>query len=172
MTTLTSTIFGSLDGHATSHRLSQEAIDFIDSNIGEAVVGFHLDCFKLPEEGAFSLENDLFGPTQGDGVVSREDITMQTRRFYKNGTLTDRDGTTPIINRDPKKATYVAVIWAYGLGDWCKEPVMFTAYGHGSASVAAKEPWDSSIEAGSEEHKAALDFWNTHAISHRSVIMS
>ena len=96
---------------------------------------------------------------------------MQIRKFYKGDTLVSRDGTTPIVVREPKKATYVAVIWGYGF-PWCPEPVLITAYGHGSSSVAAKEPWDKSIEVGSEEHKAALDFWNTHAISHRSIIMS
>ena len=172
MSTLVSKIFGQLTGHATSHRLSQEIVDLIDTNIGQPEKGFHLDCFELPETGFAGLENDLFGPSQGDEVVSRDSITMETRRFYKNGELTNRDGTTPIVVREPKKATYVAVIWAYGLGDWCKNPVMFTAYGHGSSTVAPKEPWDKSIEPGSEEHQQALAFWNEHAISHRSVIMS
>tara|TARA_R100001510_G_scaffold57628_1_gene66516 strand:+ start:874 stop:1482 length:609 start_codon:yes stop_codon:yes gene_type:complete len=169
---LISKTFGTLSGHATSHRLSQEVVDLIDANIGEPAKGFHLDCFVLPEAGFAGLENDLFGPSQGDEIVSRDETTMQVRRFYKDGQLVDRDGTTPIVNREPKPATYVAVIWAFGL-PWCQEkPALITAYGHGSSSVAAKEPWDKTIEPGSEEHQQALAFWNTHGISHRSVIMS
>lgn len=172
MSTLVSKIFGTLSGHATSHRLSQEVVDLIDANIGEPQKGFHLDCFELPEKGFGGLENDLFGPTQGDEPVDRSEVTMQVRRFYKNGELVDRDGTTPIVTRNPKAATYVAVIWGYGF-PWCQEkPALITAYGHGSSAVAAKEPWDKSIEPGSEEHKAALAFWSEHAISHRSIIMS
>jgi hypothetical protein len=165
---LTSKIFGDLDGHATSHRLTQEAVDHIDSMIGKSEIGFHVTSYPLPFAGAFGLENDLFGPTQYDGLDGDIVGIPAVRHFMKDGEKIDREGTTPIIVREARLASHVVIIWACGLGDWCKKPTLITMYGHGSDTPAPMEPWDPNIKT-EEARLDAEEFWGCHAISYKSM---
>jgi hypothetical protein len=166
---MNSSIFGVLDGHATSHKLSSDLVRFVDENI-DLREGFHLDVIKLPTAGAFDLVNGLYGPTQGDKVVSRNEVAMKVRKFWKEGVLTDRDGETPMVNLPERPATYVVVIWAQGIGDWCVEPTLITMYGHGSDKASPMEPWDENLKT--DEGKAeAESFWAEHAISMEQLII-
>jgi len=167
---LKSSIFGVLDGHATSHKLTSELVEFADANI-EIRDGFHLDVIKLPNPGDFNLVNGLYGPTQGDEPISRDQVVMKTRRFYRGSELVDRNGTTPIIDRPERPATYVVVIWAQGIGDWCKSPTLITMYGHGSDTPAPMEPWDQNLRTDDAKEESA-NFWATHAISNEQLIIS
>ena len=166
---LKSSIFGVLDGHATSHKLTSELVDFVDENI-EIRDGFHLDVIKLPTAGSFNLVNGLYGPTQGDEPVSRDEVTMEIRRFYRGSELVNRDGTTPIVNLPERPATYVVVIWAVGF-DWCKTPSLITMYGHGSEKPSPMEPWDANLQTDDAKEESA-NFWATHAISKQQLIIS
>jgi hypothetical protein len=165
---LVSKIFGVLDGHATSHRLTQKAVDHIDGSIGEPAVGFHVVSYALPNIGAFNMENDLFGPSQYDG--SDGDVTgiPAIRHFLKDGKKVERDGTTPIVVREARPASHVVIIWAYGLGEWCENPTLITMYGHGSDTPAPMEPWDTNIRT-AEARLDAEEFWSCHAISYKSM---
>jgi len=157
-----SKIFGALEGHATSHKLSQAAVDYIDSMIGKPTPGFHVQCYPLSHPGQFGLENDLYGPSCGDDDQVAE--THETRYFFRGGEKINRDGTTPITSQPPRPATSLVVIWAYKIGPWCETPVLITMYGHGGDAASPMEPWDRNLKT-AEQKAEAIEFWSTHAIS-------
>ena len=69
-----------------------------------------------------------------------------------------RDGFTPVVkNREPEPCQFVTLVLKKVEGH-C---ILITAFIGGKCEP---EPWDKRLVPGTEEHRRATEFWNTHAL--------
>tara|TARA_Y100000310_G_scaffold223115_1_gene224935 strand:- start:704 stop:1276 length:573 start_codon:yes stop_codon:yes gene_type:complete len=166
-----------LTGHITSHLKNQEQADLLDRLLeanghSNEDPGIHVESMPLSVLGEAGLTSDLYGPLAGDPPVKRAEVKMKTRWFTNaHGEAEDRKGPTPMIDKPPRLASHMSVIW----GNWGSGPICFTAYGHGSplvfgleVPVMAKEPWDCENP---REISASEAEWADHALSLSALCM-
>lgn len=146
-------VFGS---HVNSHGLDKALLSLIErqfpNRVTEVGVGkVAIATYPLPE--GVTLRSDLYGPSEGDGSISDEQVISIDRG----------EGRAPSrgVDLPPRPANYVIVVGAqFQEGG---DIIIFTAYGSIMGIPAPKEVSDPHLTE--EERPWAELFWKNHALS-------
>lgn len=134
-------VFDRNDGHNAIHLVDTSLLQEALSNLSP-YKDFEVFCFDFGR---------IIGKTNCVSVDETDTIVMA----YRKG----RKGPTPLVlNRVSQDCSSLVVILKKTSDNTY---VLITYY---IDKLAEKEPWDSSLIPGSEEHKRAVAFWSTHAL--------
>jgi len=136
------------------HGLTRAQVEYIANRFRDRRA-FFTEEINLEEAGLGTVPCALHGPIMGDKPIGEDDVVYLKRE--------GREGTTRLIDREPRMVTTVTVIAGLdGRADAVGNApcILYTAFG---GPKAPKEPDDPDMTL--DEIAESKQFWSTHALS-------